>query len=250
MSAARAELAPLAAALDAAPAPVAFWWRDDDAGRPDPRLVRLLALAGELTLPLAVAVVPAWLEDEVRQAILACPQATVLQHGWAHESHAEPGERKVELGGSAVPAALAPLLDEGRRYLESSFGRCFVPVMVPPWNRMAPAVCAVLPGCGFTGVSLWRGTGIAPSPAGLRRIDTHIDLIDWRRGRTARPAGALAAELAEQVRGGPGGPLGILSHHLVMDESAFSVLRALLRLLRAHPRARLLGAGELFSEPP
>lgn len=35
----------LAAALDALERPVAFWWRDDDAGRDHPRLRRLLALA-------------------------------------------------------------------------------------------------------------------------------------------------------------------------------------------------------------
>lgn len=250
MSAFASELAPLEAALDDAAAPVSFWWRDDDAGRAHPRLDQLLALSRGQNAPLALAVVPAWLEERVVAAVLACPQATVLQHGWAHESHARPGERKVELGGAADPGELPVLLAEGRARLAAAFGERFLPVMVPPWNRMAAEVCACLRGIGLAGVSLWRGTVIEPFPPGLRRIDTHLDLVDWRAGRVARPAGALAAELAGQVRSGVQGPLGILSHHLVMDEEAFAVLDALLCLLRTHPRARLLGAGELFRDQP
>lgn len=249
MSGARAGLDALQAALDAAAAPVAFWWRDDDAGRPDPRLDELLELADALAAPLCLAVVPAWLGEEVRRAILAHPQVAVLQHGWAHEDHASPGERRIELGGRVEPAGLAARLVQGRERLEAAFDRRFLPVMVPPWNRMAPAVGALLPECGFAGVSLWRGTALRPFPGNLRRVDTHLDLVDWRGGRKMRPLGALAEELAAQVREGPDGPLGLLSHHLVMEQEAFSALRDLLDLLRAHPQARLLGAGELFAKP-
>ena len=37
---------------------VEFWWRDDDACRPDPALDRLYALAARTGIPLALAAVP------------------------------------------------------------------------------------------------------------------------------------------------------------------------------------------------
>src|SRR5690606_36404913 len=108
--------AALGAALEAAGTPIPFWWRDDDAGRAHPRLDHLLELAESLTIPLALAVVPAWLQPEAVSAI-GHGRATVLQHGWEHADHALPGTRKIELGGGVDRAALAVHLQEGRTIL-------------------------------------------------------------------------------------------------------------------------------------
>ena len=101
------------------------WWRDDDAGRDHPRLRRLLALARARDLPLALAVVPAWLEPAAVEAILDTPQATVLQHGIAHADRARPGEKKIELGGAAAADALEPGLVAGRERLARALRRAF-----------------------------------------------------------------------------------------------------------------------------
>ena len=45
----------------------------------------------------------------------------------------------------------------------------------------------------------------------------------------------------------PDEPIGILSHHLVMDEPGWGFLDRLLGVLAAHPGARLCSAGELFA---
>ena len=63
--------AALRQALDAAPAPVRLWWRDDDAGRDHPRLAALLDIARRREAPVALAVVPAWLEPPCAARILA-----------------------------------------------------------------------------------------------------------------------------------------------------------------------------------
>ena len=43
-------------------------------------------------------------------------------------------------------------------------------------------------------------------------------------------------------------PIGILSHHQVMDAAAFATLDRLLALVQDHPRATLAAAGALFGE--
>ena len=161
---------------------IRVWWRDDDAGRDHPALDRLLELAERRDLPLALAVVPLWLEPPVQAAIAASARATVLQHGYAHASHAAPGSKPIELGGRA-PGAILAELEQGRAALSDAFGAIFLAVLVPPWNRVEPALLARLGALGFRGLSTF---GRRPDDAGrprLHQVNTHLDPIDWRGSR-------------------------------------------------------------------
>ena len=240
------ELEALEAALDAAPAPIPLWWRDDDAGRSHPRLDRLLALAERRRAPLALAVVPAWLEAEVAGRILAAPVATVLQHGWAHESRALPGAKRIELGGTAEVGVLGRKLEEGRERLQAVFEDRFLPVMVPPWNRIAPPFVAALEGWGFSGLSAFTGAAETGGTS-LRRVHTHLDVVDWRNGRAFIGLSAIVRHLAALVRQRPAGPIGLLTHHLVVDAAGFEGLDRFLGLVQDHSKLRLEGARDLFS---
>lgn len=235
----------LVAALDAAPAPVTLWWRDDDAGRDDPRLARLLDLARGMAAPVALAVVPAWLEPACAARIAGCPEAAILQHGHAHENHAAAGRKKIELGGAVDRTTLSARLVEGRNTLAAVLGRRFLPVLVPPWNRIDPDLLPRLAGMGWVGLSTF-GPVPAAVPQGLRQVNAHLDLIRWREGRRPLTLGEAAAELARLVRAGPDRPVGLLSHHLCCDDEAFRTLDRLLRVVQDHPRTRLATAAELF----
>ena len=234
-------------ALDEAPAPVTFWWRDDDAGRPDDRLTALLQLAHGRAVPVAMAVVPAWLKPEVRDALVACPTVTILQHGIAHHNQALPDGRKIELGGSASIDQLKAGLAVMRTVLATAFADRFLAVLVPPWNRIAADLVGALPDLGFHG---WSAFGDGVATGLLCRVDTHLDLVQWRDGRAVLTTEEAAAALARLIRTRPGEPLGILSHHLVTDLAGFAMLDRLLGVLQDHPRARLLAAADLFGENP
>ena len=238
----------LADAIAAAPAPVRFWWRDDDAGRDDERLVPLLRLADRRAAPLALAVVPDWLERACRARILTSPSATVLQHGIAHADHALPRAKKIELGGQAARDRLLMDLGRGRELLAEAFGGRFVPVLVPPWNRIAADMVAALPGVGFVGLSTFGPRRAAEAAPGMPRVNTHLDLVVWREGGRQLDQAAAVARLAQLVVAHGDEPIGILSHHQVMDAAAFATLDRLLALVQDHPRATLAAAGALFGE--
>lgn len=223
--------APLIAALDAAPAPVAFWWRDDDATRPGPALDRLLDLAG--TDPLSLAVIPARVVPALAP-VLADRRITVLQHGIAHANHAEAGAKKIELGGRLDPAGAAAGLRAGRDRLAALFPG-FRPVLVPPWNRIAPALAAALPDLGYVGLSTFAGHR-AEIP-GLVQINTHVDPIAWRAGGgLIGPGPAVAATVAALTTP----PVGLLTHHAVHNADVWAFLADWLEVIRRHPKARLV----------
>lgn len=236
----------LLAVLDGLPGPVPVWWRDDDAGRDHPRLRRLLGLAEARDAELALAVVPAWLEQAAVDAIAACARASVLQHGIAHADHARPGEKKIELGGRAGPQDLMEALLAGMDRLRSAFPASFLPVLAPPWNRIAPAFVAELAGWGFSALSRFGPAGAAWP--GLGEINAHVDLILWRDGARPMTLDELATATAEALHAAAGRPIGILSHHLVMDEAAFLALDRVLAVLQDHPNARLVGMRTLLRE--
>jgi hypothetical protein len=234
-------------------AQVQFWWRDDDAARDVPALARLLALAEEASVPLALAVVPAALEPAAARRIAGCPWASVLQHGWAHRNHAGPSGRKTELAGRRPPRAVLAELLAGRDRLGAAFAEGALPVLVPPWNRIAPALLTHLPSLGFVGLSTFAGRHWVAPCFGLRRVETHVDLIDWRGGRRFCGEERALALIVQQLRAHREGtaagaePIGLLTHHLVTEASGWSFLARLFRQLGAHPAARWRAAPDLFA---
>jgi hypothetical protein len=208
-----------------------LWLRDDDAVGPTATLDRLLTVTG--TLPLALAVIP--------QACAAMPlpdRVAILQHGWSHRDHAPAGQKKQELGHRPV-ADCARELAQGRARLQQCFASQALPVLVPPWNRIDPALLPELPRLGFAGLSTM---GVEPpAAAGLRQVNTHVDLIRWRPVRAfAGEETVLAAITDGLTRRRTGGmpataPLGLLTHHLVHDKDLWRFLARLLDRLGGHP---------------
>jgi hypothetical protein len=229
-----------------------LWWRDDDACTATPALGRLLAIAGAHRVPVTLAVIPARAEPALIRAIDACDAATVVQHGYAHANHAAAGERNQELGEHRPVASCLDELGRGRARLAAMAGARFLPVLVPPWNRIASAVTAALPAGGFAGLSTF---GPRPRPfvaAGLVQCNTHVDVVAWRRGRQfvgdaaalERLTDHLAARRAGRVDGDE--PTGLLTHHLVADPATWLFVESLLMRTQRHPAAEWLGADALF----
>lgn len=227
-----------------------FWWRDDDAGRADPALERLLALATATGIPLGLAVVPAWLTPEVAALLAATPAAvSVLQHGFRHANHETeipPGEPKVRPAecGAARPAAvvLAEVAKGGGR-LRTAVGTRWLPTFVPPWNRIAPGVLRGLPGAGYRAVSAF-GPRAAVEPApGLRQLNCHVDPIVWREAKRFAGAAPTLERLRTHLvarregRADPAEPTGLLTHHRDMSPPFWPFLAELFERLRGHSGA-------------
>jgi hypothetical protein len=223
-----------------------YWWRDDDAGRDDVRLAWLLELAARRERPVAVAVVPDWLEPATVDRLRASPWATVIQHGVAHTDHAGQGDKKIELGGTVDRARLADRLVAGRERLAAAFGDRFLPVLAPPWNNITTDVAARLPALGFVGLSCDPGPpGVVP----LMRVDIHVDAIAWHEETRSKTAEEVLAELADARAATAGGPVGLLTHHMVVSEPGWDDLDRVLRLGQDDTDVVWADAHEVFGTP-
>jgi hypothetical protein len=245
-------------AWDAAGRTATLWWRDDDATRPTPELDRLLDIAGEHGTPLALAVIPAPAVPELAQR-LAGGTASVLQHGFAHRCHAGPGEKKTELGAQRPAATVLAELAEGRARLARLFAGTAVPVLpvlVPPWNRIAGPIVGGLPATGFTGLSTYNARTARLAAPGLLQVNTHADIVDWHGSRgfvgEAAALGLVAGHLAARRLGtaDEDEPTGLITHHLVHDAACWAFCDRLAEAVATHPAARWLAAPDIFNMRP
>ena len=227
-----------------------FWWRDDDAARPAPALLRLLALAEGNAVPLALAVVPLEVQSELFAA--AGPQTSILQHGTDHRNRAAAGEKKTEYPAAEAPAAALQRLVTARERVAKLAGTRFLPVLAPPWNRLNVAYLPQLAAAGFRGLSQYGARAVAQPAPGLTQVNTHVDLIAWRTDRGfAGEEAVLAAAVSHlaakrEGRADAAEATGWLSHHAVHDEAAWHFLERLFETLRSGPGLRWMAAREIF----
>lgn len=226
----------------------ALWWRDDDAVGASPELARLLRLARET--PVALAVIPALARPDLAEALHGSPSVAVMQHGWQHANRAAFG-KKSEYPKGRPSAEVAAEVAAGRARLAQLFGPRALPVFVPPWNRFAPELLPLLCAGGMAGLSTMAAQHPQAVPPGLAAIDVHVDLVDWQGDRgfvgTEAALGALLRWLRTQRLGrvGAAAPIGILTHHLVMDRPTAAFLDCLGAAVGNHAAARWTNIAEI-----
>lgn len=231
-----------------------FWWRDDDAIRHTEKLEQLDQLSRVHGAPLSIAVIPAPLETSLTDYIKSRENFTVLQHGYAHQSHAAKGVKKIEIGGQRELGNIEGELLDGYQILEDAFGDQFVPVLVPPWNRIDSRTYPLLTNVGFTGLSsMWARKAAFPV-AGLQQVNCHLDPVNWRHDRGIIDKHLAIEQLHLHLFGRRAGfldadePTGILTHHLDQTAEVWNFCDRLFKLLTEHPAASWLDAINIWQE--
>ncbi len=236
-----------------------LWWRDDDAAEPSAALDRLLELSAARNLALALAVVPGQSSHALgRRLSGALDGRTPLQHGYRHLNHAGSDHKKAELGDHRPLPVICEELARGAALMAATFGDRALPVLVPPWNRIAPRVIAALPALGLSGLSTHEPRAAEHPVPGLRQVNTHVDIMRWTAPRgflgEAEALGLLCGHLGARRKGpseqqvvDPAEPTGLLTHHLAHDTAAWGFLENLLPVLARHPAVRMLSPREVFA---
>lgn len=234
--------------------PAELWWRDDDAVAPGPKLEQLLEVSADAGLLLAV--IPAKCDSALPSRLSRAPLVRVAQHGYAHVNHAPRGQGlgAWELGLHRHMDSVLSELDRGRDQLETFFESRFLPVVVPPWNRIDPLLFEPLASRGYHAVSSFGARSSIHLAEGLDAVNAHCDPIRWKTG--AKFGGELKTikQLVEHLAAKRNGwvdadePTGYLTHHIDMDDEAWEFSKRLADLVKQHPSARWLPPSVIFKE--
>jgi hypothetical protein len=224
-----------------------LWWRDDDAVTDTAQLRRLFEVAGGLRAVVAVAVIPKHADQSLVNILSANP-CCVWQHGWGHNFH-----KSGEFGdGRAVDTMVDDAL-AGARTLDSLFGPAgWQKVFVPPNHMLSLAFKTLIPRLGYVGLS--AGSPLTPPIRGVMEFNAEIDVMNWPEGKILEGS-AIEEMIVNQLRARrvgllpPDQPIGILTHHLVFDEVAWTFISDLFRSLRSHRAVEMIPADRLFCRP-
>ncbi len=223
-----------------------LWWRDDDAISVTPQLEHLARLASSADIEILLAVIPAYAKRDLVAYVEQCLNLKPCIHGWSHENHAPASEKKCELG---THRDLSEVLDDivrGCQRLDDLFGRAVLPVLVPPWNRMRDDLAERLCEVGIEAFSTFTHQRSVPEI----QVNTHVDVMDWKApcGTTGKSPDAVQIELASALRVSRANgfyPIGLLTHHLVHDETAWATLSAIV----AHPDLNWVSFQQALAHP-
>lgn len=228
-----------------------FWWRDDDAVGDCPALRRLLEIAGSTGIEVALAVVPEHAAPSLVNMVRDS-RCCVWQHGYRHHWEHETAEQRYLQGEFGEGRALRAMLDDarsGQDLLDRRFGPGgWQRVFVPPFHALSMPFKSLLPSLGYLGVS--AGRPFTPAIASVPQVDAEIDIMNWpaRRFVGAEAAVAMIVEQLANRRSGRAAidaPIGLLTHHEVLDEDAWAFLTTAFSFLKSSG-AEFLPASSLF----
>lgn len=228
-----------------------LWWRDDDAVATTPALDQLLELSATYDIPLALAVIPEHVNEQLPSRLEHVASTSVLQHGLSHTNHAPPDQKKAELCAHRPTSYILADVERGLTLFRQHFPAARS-VLVPPWNRIADDIVGELTGIGIVGLSTF-GPRPEHRPAHpLIVTNTHADIINWRDDREFAGTNAVLGQIVGHLQArrsnlvDAGEATGLLSHHLVHTEECWQFLTQLFTFTAGHAAAQWLAADELF----
>ena len=231
-----------------------LWWRDDDAVAAGPKLDKLIDLTSSTGLLLAV--IPARAEKSLSSMLTDCEHVQTAQHGYSHTNHAPRGqglgawELGLHRGQDAVLADLA----SGRKQLEDLFGSRFLPVIVPPWNRISHELFQAVASRGYTGISAFGSPASDQETYGLILANAHCDPIRWKTGASFAGVSKTISQLVTHLEARRNGQIdinehtGFLTHHIDLDSEGWEFSARLTAVIDSHPAAQWVSALSVFGK--
>jgi O6-methylguanine-DNA--protein-cysteine methyltransferase len=212
-------------------APLRLFFRNDDVDEDEAPLRRLLGLFLERETPINLGVIPGRLTaacaELLAQSVSAAPALLELnQHGWLHLNYEREG-RKCEFGPSRTYAEQLADIARGQARMTEAFGPNWFPVFIPPWNRCTEKTHRAL--------SAKRRDSVATGYR-FKEISITLDPYRWEGGARLKSPEEIIDDLIAQLSRQQA--IGVMLHHKVMDEQAFSFLGSMLDALAWRPAVR------------
>ncbi len=220
-----------------------LWWRDDDAEDITPQLNELMAISADVNVPIMLAVIPAALSPEFKAQTFSS-NVRLAQHGYTHTNFANPGAKKSEFSPKRKQTDMVADINTGFREIMALANG--ISAFVPPWNRMDMTLLPSIQKAGITAISTFTPRKHSEPVTGLRQVNTHADVMDWRGSRGFAGEHSVLVQITEHLSARRTGtvdsdePTGLLTHHLVHDAACWRFLEMFTQKTIDHPAATWL----------
>ncbi len=226
-----------------------LFFRADDIGAWGKGFHAVLRLFKHYNVPLALAVVPAWVNSKRIEKI--CEKIDVSdklwnwhQHGWRHINWNKNGKKAEFCSARSRDQQWADIW-KGQAKLSELFGSSLLPVFTPPWNRLNLATLEVLQQLGFQAVSM-----DSPFPRGAKktiRLNNFRVVLDLHTRKVKHEDYAFD-ELLRDFEGllTQKGIVGIMIHHHRMNINSFKFMDRLLSFIRKYSSNPILSFREML----
>ena len=210
-----------------------FWLRDDDITKGNSNIFRLINLCESNDTSLYLAAIPAEIDLKLVNKIKDYSKVYFFQHGYTHRNHSPGKISKSEFSSIREIDTMNSEIQKGFKILSDCCGEKFLPVFVPPWNRMTEKLFPFLPKLGLKAYS-----GKKTSFTKIKEIfirDAHVDIINWKNNRKFIGEIIAIKEIVNQLvstrknQSVTTMPTCILTHHKVMGDDSFLFLETLIK---------------------
>lgn len=230
-----------------------FWWRDDGVGKLNNQLERLLGLRKKLDVSLALSTIPTLVNSLFWSRLTQENCITILQNGYSHHNFADTFEPKTELNGTRPLEHIIADLAVGMQKLAQHPQA--IPVLVPPWNHIAPQLVPLLPEIGYRGLSSLDHRPRLTLPPGLKQYNVHIAPVEQLKNKDS--GGFLGTELSikratknlkdrRNKKNSDGDIIGLLSQHAIQDEDTWVFIEKFITCTKRHHAVKWVSASDVF----
>ncbi|MBI9110359.1 polysaccharide deacetylase family protein [Maridesulfovibrio ferrireducens] len=216
-----------------------IFFRADDIGYPGKQFSTMVDVFKKNKVPLALAVVPAWVNQDRIQMLFETlgPDMSLWcmhQHGYKHMNKEKSG-KKFEFGPSRDRNKMTAELTKGKQKLDKLLGSSMCPIFTPPWNRCSTETMACLIELGFIAIS--RCINVSPYPLkGLPDLPINIDLHTIKEKDPKVGIKILMNQIEHAVQSDYA---GFMLHHQRMNKTSVKFLDFLLAKIAETPSLRI-----------
>ena len=215
------------------------FFRADDIGYPGKQFSMMIDIFKKNKVPLALAIVPTWLNQDRVQKIFEKlgPDLSLWcmhQHGYRHTNREKSG-KKFEFGPSRDYDKLTAEITKGKQKLNKLLGNNMCPIFTPPWNRCTSETMTCLVELGFIAIS--RCINVSPYPVeGLPDLPINIDLHTIKEEDPKLGIKSLMNQIEHAVQSDYA---GFMLHHQRMNKTSIKFLDFLLARIAETPKLRI-----------
>jgi hypothetical protein len=248
-----------------------FWWRDDDAQIDNKPFKRLIQLAEVTSAPLILAVSPGIISESFVEKLNGIRNVHMAAHGFRHVNYNK-GALTAEFGNDRPLEVMIAEIEHLAKKFASMFPNRGLSMFVPPWHGLDQRLIPYLSRSGFKCLSMHESFSVRAAQIFFAKIPS-IKMAFARPGSKSLKAQSmdraniainfLSSGARHLLKVNPlhqalgalrlrrlgliaiDRPIGLMTHHLQHDESAWEQLSQLIAVIVNHPASYFIQSEDL-----